>query len=147
MRADGKIDYVEFPAADLPATKRFYAEAFGWTFADQNANYAGFENKGLDGGFSADPWEAPSAPMVTLYTHQLEEMKANVLAAGGVITRDTHRTPGGLRFQFRDPSGNELAVWSEEWIPVYPPREPRNLLNAWREWNKKRRMKRERAMA
>ena len=112
MREDGKIDYVEFPAADLAATKGFYAQAFGWGFTDYGPQYAAM-NEGLDGGFHADAAEAPTKPLVILYAHDLEAMEARVRAAGGTIVRPIFSFPGGRRFHFTDPSGNELAVWGE----------------------------------
>jgi predicted enzyme related to lactoylglutathione lyase len=112
MRADGKIDYVEFPAGDLVALKGFYRDAFGWTFTDYGPAYAAV-SEGLDGGFNADAADQAPAPLVILYAHDLEAMEARVRAAGGAITRPIFTFPGGRRFHFRDPSGNELAVWSE----------------------------------
>ncbi len=112
MREDGKIDYVEFPGTDLPATKAFYGAAFGWAFTDYGPDYAAFEGQGTDGGFTAAPEGAPAKPLVVLYAHDLEAMEAKVGAAGGTIARAIFTFPGGRRFHFRDPSGNELAVWS-----------------------------------
>ena len=112
MREDGKIDYVEFPGTDLAATKRFYGAAFGWTFQDYGPGYAAFEGQGADGGFSGDATEAPTKPLVILYAHDLEAMEARVRAAGGAVTKAIFSFPGGRRFHFTDPSGNELAVWS-----------------------------------
>jgi len=113
MREDGKIDYVELPGGDLAATRAFYGAAFGWSFIDYGPTYVAFEEAGLEGGFQADPAERPSTPLVVLYAHDLEAMAEKVIASGGAITRPIFRFPGGRRFQFRDPSGNELAVWSE----------------------------------
>jgi predicted enzyme related to lactoylglutathione lyase len=112
MREDGEIDYVELPAGDLPATKAFYAAAFGWTFTDYGPGYAAM-TEGLDGGFNADADDRTKAPLVILYAHELEAMEAKVRAAGGAATQPIFSFPGGRRFHFRDPSGNELAVWSE----------------------------------
>jgi predicted enzyme related to lactoylglutathione lyase len=112
MREDGKIDYVEMPGGDLPATKAFYAEAFGWSFTDYGPAYAAFD-EGLDGGFDADAAAAPTKPLVVLFAHDLEAMLAKVEAAGGVVVKPVFSFPGGRRFHFRDPAGNELAVWSE----------------------------------
>ena len=109
MKADGRIDYVELPGGDLPATKRFYADAFGWTFTDYGPTYAAFD-EGLEGGFQADPAEATAAPLVVLWADDLEAMLARVQAAGAQITRPIFAFPGGRRFHFRDPAGNELAV-------------------------------------
>ena len=112
MRQDGKIDYVEFPGGDLEPLKRFYAQAFGWTFTDYGPAYAAV-SEGLDGGFNADAADQAAKPLVILYAHDLEAMEARVRAAGGAVVRPIYSFPGGRRFHFTDPSGNELAVWSE----------------------------------
>jgi predicted enzyme related to lactoylglutathione lyase len=113
MREDGKIDYVELPATDLPAVKDFYQAAFGWQFIDYGPTYAAFDQAGLDGGFQAEAAAKPAKPLVILYATDLEAMEAKVRAAGGTITVPIFAFPGGRRFQFRDPAGNDLAVWSE----------------------------------
>jgi predicted enzyme related to lactoylglutathione lyase len=110
MREDGKLDYLELPGGDLPATKTFYADAFGWQFIDYGPSYAAF-NEGLDGGFDVDA--ATQKPLPVLWAHDLEAMVQKVTAAGGEITLPIFDFPGGRRFHFRDPAGNELAVWSE----------------------------------
>jgi uncharacterized protein len=110
MREDGKVDYVEMPGGDLPATKAFYAQAFGWGFTDYGPGYAAF-NEGLDGGFQTE--EGADKPLVVLYAHDLEGLEAKVRAAGGHVTRPIFSFPGGRRFHFTDPAGNEMAVWSE----------------------------------
>ena len=110
---DQRIDYVEFAAADVAAAKRFYAGAFGWRFEDYGPDYAAFHDGRLAGGFTTDPATATRAPLVVLYAVDLEATLARVEAAGGRITRPIFAFPGGRRFQFTDPEGNELAVWSE----------------------------------
>jgi len=114
MREDGKIDYVEMPGGDLPGTKAFYTAAFGWSFTDYGPDYAAY-NEGLDGGFQSAPEDEGGAaqPLVILYAHDLDAMLAKVEAAGGAIVQPIFTFPGGRRFHFRDPAGNELAVWSE----------------------------------
>lgn len=112
MREDGKIDYVEMPGGDLAAVKAFYAGAFGWSFTDYGPTYAAF-GEGLDGGFQADGDETAAKPLVILYAHDLDAMEARVRAAGGRIVKPIFSFPGGRRFHFADPAGNELAVWSE----------------------------------
>ena len=111
MREDGKLDYLEMPGGDLPATKAFYGAAFGWKFLDYGPSYAAFD-EGLDGGFDAQP-EATGTPLPVLFAHDLEAMQARIEAAGGTIVKPIFTFPGGRRFHFRDPAGNELAVWSE----------------------------------
>lgn len=113
MRKTGKIDYVELPGGDLASTKTFYSEAFDWKFVDYGPSYTAFEDAGLDGGFQADSKEAPAKPLVILYSEDLEATLARVEAAGGEITVPIFSFPGGRRFHFRDPAGNELAVWSD----------------------------------
>lgn len=114
MREDGKIDYVELPGGDLPAQKAFYAGAFGWTFTDYGPDYASF-SEGVDGGFHSDPTDpgAIDKPLVVLFAHDLEAMEGRIRAAGGVVSRPIFSFPGGRRFHFTDPAGNELAVWGE----------------------------------
>ncbi len=111
MREDGQIDYVEFPGQDMGPLKAFYGKAFGWTFTDYGPDYAAFD-QGLEGGFVTDPTATPAKPQVVLYAHDLEAMLDRVTTAGGEITLPIFSFPGGRRFHFRDPSGNELAVWT-----------------------------------
>jgi predicted enzyme related to lactoylglutathione lyase len=112
MREDGQIDYVELPAVSLPAAKAFYEAAFGWRFIDYGPSYAAFD-QGLEGGFQSDPSDRRPLPLVILYANDLEAMEARVRAAGAEVTIPIYSFPGGRRFHLRDPSGNELAVWSE----------------------------------
>jgi hypothetical protein len=108
-----RIDYVELPAGDLGAAKSFYASAFGWGFTDYGPTYAGFEDAGLDGGLAAGDAAATTVPLVILKAEDLEGALARVEAAGGEITAPIFEFPGGRRFHFRDPAGNELGVWGE----------------------------------
>ncbi|MGY6502475.1 MAG: VOC family protein [Acidimicrobiales bacterium] len=107
------IDYVELPGGDLAATKSFYSAAFGWGFTDFGPTYAGFENAGLDGGLDSSEGGATEVPLVILKTDDLEDALARVEAAGGTVSAPIFEFPGGRRFHFRDPAGNELGVWSE----------------------------------
>lgn len=111
MREDGKLDYLELPGGDLPATKAFYDAAFGWKFVDYGPEYAAFD-EGLDGGFDAQA-DAVRTPLPVLFARDLDAMQAKVEAAGGTVVKAIFAFPGGRRFHFRDPAGNELAVWSE----------------------------------
>jgi uncharacterized protein len=115
MLEDGKIGYIEMPGGDRPATKAFYGQAFGWSFTDYGPNYVAFDAaaSGLDGGFDGTPDEAVKQPLPILYAHDLEAMLAKVVAAGAEIVRPIFSYPGGRRFHFRDPSGNELAVFTQ----------------------------------
>ena len=110
MREDGKLDYLEFRGRDMGAAKAFYSSAFGWAFVDYGPRYAAFD-EGLEGRF--DVAGEPKPPLPVLYAHDLEAMLAKVTAAGGTILVAIHAFPGGRRFHFADPAGNELAVWSE----------------------------------
>ena len=111
MRQDGKLDYLEMPGGEMEKVKNFYAGAFGWSFIDYGPDYASF-NEGLDGGFHADA-TAVSKPLPVLFATDLEAMQAKIEAAGGEIVVPIFSFPGGRRFHFRDPAGNELAVWAE----------------------------------
>ena len=111
MRVDGGLDYLELPATGMAAQKAFYHDAFGWTFTDYGPTYAAF-NQGLDGGFQGDAAAGLTKPLPVLYAKDLEAMEVKVRAAGGVVVQPIFSFPGGRRFHFTDPSGNELAVAS-----------------------------------
>jgi predicted enzyme related to lactoylglutathione lyase len=113
MNTHGKINYVEFPARDLNATKAFFKAAFGWSFQDYGPEYAAFSNEGLDGGFyksESSSRVGSGASLLIFYSDNLESTQAKVQSAGGTISKSF---PGGRRFHFIEPSGNELAVWSD----------------------------------
>lgn len=109
-----KIDYIEFPGGDLEPLKTFYARAFGWNFIDYGPTYAALADAGIDGGFQADAAEASAKPLVVLYSENIDASLAAVKAQGAVIVKSIFAFPGGRRFHFTDPSGNELAVWSDK---------------------------------
>ena len=109
-----RIDYIEFPATDVAAAKAFYARVFGWKFTDYGPDYTSFEDGRLAGGFWINDVAGKGGPLVVIYAVDLAGMEAEVKAAGGVIVKDAFSFPGGRRFHFTDPSGNELAVWSEK---------------------------------
>lgn len=116
MNVNDKINYVEFPARDLAATKTFFMEVFGWSFEDFGPEYSAFSDRGIDGGFyqsnTASSAETGGA-LVVLYSDSLEEVQQRVERAGGEILKPIFSFPGGRRFHFSEPSGNELAVWSD----------------------------------
>jgi uncharacterized protein len=105
-----RINYVELPAGNAPATKQFYATAFGWSFTDFGPTYAATVTGDVDLGLQGDLSEATKAPLVVIDVDDLEAALENVTKAGGEITHPIFQFPGGRRFHFRDPSGNELAA-------------------------------------
>lgn len=106
------IDYVEFKAPDLDAARAFYGAAFGWAFNDYGPQYAGIRGPRPDdaeaGGLAAS---GPANPLVILYSDDLDASLRAVVEAGGTILDGPYQFPGGRRFHFADPAGNELAVW------------------------------------
>jgi predicted enzyme related to lactoylglutathione lyase len=110
---DRRIDYIEFPTTSISETKRFYSEVFGWKFTDYGPDYTCFHDGRLGGGFAAASEVAAGGPVVVLYVTNLEGTEAKVREHGGRIVRETFEFPGGRRFHFTDPGGNELAAWSE----------------------------------
>lgn len=105
-----EIDYVEFQSADLERTQAFFAQAFGWTFVEYGDDYRDVRGAGIGGGIERGGSEPP-LPVVR--SHDLEATLAAVREAGAEITRDIFEFPGGRRFHFREPGGNEMAAWSE----------------------------------
>jgi predicted enzyme related to lactoylglutathione lyase len=114
MRLTGKLDYLEMPATGgtLDRVKAFYSAAFSWSFTDYGPAYSAF-SEGLDGGFQTDGGEAAAKPLPVLYSENLEETLKAAESAGATIVRPIFSFPGGRRFHFVDPAGNELAVWGE----------------------------------
>ena len=107
------IHYVEFKTKDLQATKDFYGPLFGWAFTDYGPTYTAFSNAGLEGGFEQSDEPIRNGALIVLYDDDLEGVLAAIERAGGTITQPIFSFPGGQRFHFTDPSGNELAVWRE----------------------------------
>jgi predicted enzyme related to lactoylglutathione lyase len=117
MSTHEKIDYVEFPANNLEATKKFFTKAFGWKFADYGPEYCDFSNEGLKGGFYKSEKKATTeagSALIIFYSLDLEATQTKVIKAGGVICKEIFSFPGGCRFHFVEPSGNEFAVWSDK---------------------------------
>lgn len=110
---DNRVDYVEFPVSNMPEAKRFYATAFGWPFKDYGDDYAEFHDGRLTGGLTSHP-DRTRGPLVVLYAADLEASLTRVTAAGGTVVKPIFSFPGGRRFHFTDPAGNELAVWSDK---------------------------------
>lgn len=108
------INYVEFKAKDLEQIKQFYNESFGWVFTDYGPTYTAFAESGIEGGFETTGEEIVNGVLVVLYHENLNTIKDSIVATGGKISKDIFSFPGGRRFHFVDPSGNELAVWSDK---------------------------------
>jgi predicted enzyme related to lactoylglutathione lyase len=111
MNVHHRINYVEFSAEDLAAIKDFYAAAFGWQFTDYGPDYAAFTDGNLDGGFERGSNRGKDGALVILYSDDLQKTLETVMMSGGTIAKPIFDFPGGKRFHFRDPAGNELAVW------------------------------------
>ena len=117
MAQDKSINYVEFPGNDFDALERFYSQTFGWTFTDYGPEYRAFTDKNLEGGFYQSDKRSSTdngAALITFYATDLEGTRDLVVANKGRISTDIFSFPGGRRFHFLDPHGNELAVWSDQ---------------------------------
>ena len=115
MNEHEKINYVEFPAKDIEATKAFFTDVFGWSFVDYGPEYTAFSNEGIDGGFFKSDLTASSAngsALIVFYSNDLEQTLSKIRKAGGSIIKPIFLFPGGRRFHFADPNNNEYAVWS-----------------------------------
>jgi predicted enzyme related to lactoylglutathione lyase len=116
MKIHNQINYIEIPAKDIKVAKKFFSEVFGWSFVDYGPDYCSFSNEGIDGGFfqaeltvSTDSGSA----LIVLYSNELEVTQSKIEESGGTIIKPIFSFPGGRRFHFTDPNGNEYAVWSE----------------------------------
>ncbi len=117
MNKHEKINYVELPAKDLQVTKTFFTKVFGWSFSDYGTEYIAFSNEGLDGGFYKSDLSSSTtkgSALIVFYSNDLKTTQSKIIEAAGTILIPTFKFPGGHRFHFSDPNGNEFAVWSDK---------------------------------
>ena len=116
MSTNNHVDYIELPMSSASKIKEFYSSVFQWTFTDWGENYISFEGAGIDGGFNGFDEVKVESPGVlpVIYADDLKSKLEVVRNAGGKIIKDIYEFPGGKRFHFLDPAGNELAVWSDK---------------------------------
>ncbi|WP_018155831.1 VOC family protein [Demetria terragena] len=115
MPSHHAINYIEIGVADVAVAKTFYGDAFGWTFTDYGPEYAGILSpEGGDrevGGLNGQGVRPRGGPLVLLWSADLDASAEAVAAAGGEVNEGPYEFPGGRRFHFIDPAGNELGVW------------------------------------
>lgn len=114
VASNNHINYVEFKAKDLAKIKSFYEENFNWEFKDYGPNYTAFSNSGLEGGFEKSDEEIVNGVLIVLYHSNLESLMDIIKESEGKVSQEIFSFPGGRRFHFIDPAGNELAVWSDK---------------------------------
>ena len=113
MSAENQIDYVEIPVTDLNRAREFFSSMFGWSFEEWGDEYMSFNDGRLDGGFRLANEPAPSSGvLLVFYSENLERDVDRVKALGAEISQEIFAFPGGRRFHFIDPVGNEFAIWS-----------------------------------
>ncbi len=108
-----RLDYVEFGTTTVPGSKAFFAEVFGWEFTDYGPDYTAFKDGRLDGGFTSARTPSTEGALLVLFSSDLEATQRAVEKAGGKVVKVIFDFPGGRRFHFAEPGGNELAVWAE----------------------------------
>lgn len=104
-----KIDYIEFYSTQMEATQDFFSKAFGWEFIDYGPDYRDIQKAGTGGGLERSD---AKAPLIILRTDNLTAAYDQVVAAGAQITREIYDFPGGSRFEFCEPGGTAMGVWS-----------------------------------
>jgi predicted enzyme related to lactoylglutathione lyase len=125
MNSHEKINYIEFPAKDIIATKAFFTQVFGWLFVDYGPEYTAFSesqadaatNRGIEGGFFQSDLHSSTkmgSALTVFYSDNLEQTQTKIEQAKGSIIKPIFSFPGGRRFHFSDPSDNEFAVWSDQ---------------------------------
>lgn len=117
MNNHEKINYIEFPVSDIQVTKAFFKKVFGWSFVDYGTEYTAFSDQTINGGFFKSPLSSNTkngAVLIVFYSKELERTLDKIKKANGLIIKDIFSFPGGRRFHFTEPSGNEFAVWSDK---------------------------------
>jgi len=117
MHSSDRISYLEYPAINIPETKSFFKQVFNWEFEDYGTKYCAFtDSSGINGGFYQSEFCSRTengAALTVFYASNIKQTQANIEATGGKILQAIFSFPGGVRFHFLDPNGNEFAVWSE----------------------------------
>ena len=114
MRPEKQIDYIEIPATDLEKAKAFFGALMGWEFQDWGPDYVSFNDGRLDGGFRRSDEPAPATGvLVVFFSTNLERDRDRAVGLGASISQDIFEFPGGRRFHFVDPTGNEYAIWGD----------------------------------
>lgn len=111
------INYVELPAKDIVKTKSFFTTVFEWRFIDYGPDYTTFSNAGLDGGFYKSDMISTTkngSALIVFHSDDLQTIEQKIIDNDGKIIKPVFSFPGGRRFHFSDPNGNEYAVWSEQ---------------------------------
>jgi predicted enzyme related to lactoylglutathione lyase len=112
-----KINYIELPAKNIKANKDFFTKVFDWKFTDFGNEYSSFSDGIIDGGFYKSEQSSSTlngAALIVFYSSNLEQTKEKIEKSDGKIVKDIFDFPGGKRFQFNDPNGNEFGVWSDK---------------------------------
>ncbi|RVU39943.1 VOC family protein [Rheinheimera riviphila] len=116
MSLPDQINYLELPSLNPQASKDFFTALFGWRFEDYGPDYIAFFGAGIDGGFYRSNIVATPAQggtLVVLKSANLAQSLAEVTAIGATIVKPIFSFPGGHRFEFLEPGGNQLAIWAE----------------------------------
>ena len=113
MSAENRIDYIEIPVTDPAKARDFFAELMGWEFQDWGPDYISFKDGRLDGGFRRCETPPPNGVLLVFFSKDLERDRDRVVELGATISQDIFEFPGGRRFHFVDPLGNEYAIWAE----------------------------------
>ena len=107
-----RLNYVELLVPDAGAAKAFYESAFGWSLTDYGPGYAGGDAGGSELGLHAENADKPPLPGIAV--DDLEAALENITRLGAEIVVPIFAFPGGRRFHFRDPGGNEIACYKYE---------------------------------
>jgi uncharacterized protein len=105
-------NYLEFSTNDMNASKAFYTKAFGFAFTDYGPEYAAVHGGDLEIGIIVS--EKAEPPLPGFQTDDIAAAEKAVRDGGGTITQETYPFPGGRRFHFHDPAGNELMVYQAD---------------------------------
>ncbi len=116
MNKHEKISYVELPSTNIEETRKFFTQVFGWSFQEFGSEYIAFSDQGINGGFYKSDLSSLTrngAALIVFYSESIKATQEKIEQAGGSILKPAFSFPGGFRFHFLEPGGNEFAVWSE----------------------------------
>lgn len=115
IRANGKICYVEIPAADPKTSSEFYSKVFGWKVRQRGDGRLAFDDGVEVSGAFVKGRPTSGAPGLLIYV-MVDSVSATVekvKAAGGRIVQEVGVDAPEITARFSDPAGNILGLYQE----------------------------------
>jgi predicted enzyme related to lactoylglutathione lyase len=113
---NGKICYIEFPAADIDRSADFYAKVFGWGIRKRGDGSTAFDDSvGEVSGTWVTGRKPAAVPGLLLYV-MVDDVAATidaVIAHGGELVQAIGVDAPEITARFKDPAGNTIGLYQQ----------------------------------